>query len=93
MVLIFSLPAFFFFVFCLLSFVLLFRAALKAYGGSQARGQIRATAAGLHHSHSNIRSEPLLRPTPQLIATAGSLTHGVRPGIEPATSRILVGVC
>ena len=24
-----------------------------AYGSSQARGQIRATAAGLHHSHRN----------------------------------------
>ena len=23
------------------------------YGGSEARGQIRAVAAGLHHSHSN----------------------------------------
>ena len=29
-----------------------------AYGGSQARGRIRAVAAGLHHSHSNARSEP-----------------------------------
>ena len=40
-----------------------------AYGGSQARGQIRATAAGLYHSHSNAGSEPCLRPTPQLMAT------------------------
>ena len=31
-----------------------------AYGGSQARGRIRATAAGLHQSHSNARSEPRL---------------------------------
>ena len=30
------------------------------YGGSQARGQIRAVAAGVHHSHSNAGSE--LRP-------------------------------
>ena len=37
-----------------------------AYGGSQARGPIGATAAGLHHSHSNKGSEPLLWPTPQL---------------------------
>ena len=36
---------FFFFVF--------FRAAPAAYGGSQARGPVGATAAGLHHSHSN----------------------------------------
>ena len=37
-------------------------------------GLIGATAAGLHRSHSN----------------AGSLTHGERPGIEPASSWILV---
>ena len=30
---------------------LLFRAAPAAYGGSQPRGPIRDTAAGLHHSH------------------------------------------
>jgi len=34
----------------------------------QARGPIGAVAAGLHHSHSNARSEPCLRPTPQLTA-------------------------
>ena len=34
-----------------------------AHGGSQDRGQIGATAAGLHHSHSNARSKPHLRPT------------------------------
>ena len=45
---------FFLFVFCL------FRAAPAAYGGSQARGSVGATAAGLHPSHSN----------------AGSLTQG-----------------
>ena len=50
-------------------FLLLFRAAFAAYGGSQARGQIGATAAGLHHSHSNARSELHLRPTPQLMVT------------------------
>ena len=31
----------------------LFRAAPEAHGGSQARGEIRAVAAGLYHSHSN----------------------------------------
>ena len=40
-----------------------------AYGSSQAWGRIRATAAGLHHSHSNARSEPHLWPTPHLMAT------------------------
>ena len=53
-----------FFVF----FVLLFRAALAAYRSSQARGQIRATAAGLCQSHSYAGSEPHLQPTPQLTA-------------------------
>ena len=32
---------------------LLFRAALEACGGSQARGLIGARAADLHHSHSH----------------------------------------
>ena len=38
-----------------------------ARGGSQARGQIGAAAAGLHHSHSNAKSELHLQPTPQLV--------------------------
>ena len=36
-----------------------------ANGGSQARGQIGAAAAGLLHSHSNMGSELRLWPTPQ----------------------------
>ena len=39
-----------------------------AYGGSQARGQIRAVAADLCHSYSNEGSKPCLRLT-QLTAT------------------------
>ena len=35
---------------CFRSFLGLFRATSAAYGGSQARGPIRAEAAGLHHS-------------------------------------------
>ena len=50
-------------------FFYLFRATPEAYGGSQARGRIRAAASGLHHSHSNTGSEVHLRPTPQLKAT------------------------
>jgi len=46
----------------------LFRAIPMAYGGSQARGQIGAVAAGLHHSHSNMGSKLHLLPTPQLTA-------------------------
>ena len=44
------------------------RAVPAAYGGSQARGRIGATAASLHHSHGNAGSELHLRPTPQLTA-------------------------
>ena len=46
-----------------------FTATPVAYGGSQARGLIGATAAGLHESHSNARSKPHEQPTPQLPAT------------------------
>ena len=38
----------------------LYTAAPAAYGGSQARSLIGATAASLHHSHSNAGSEPHL---------------------------------
>ena len=51
---------------------LFFRAVPAAYEGSQARGQITATAASLHHSHSNKGSEPCLQPTPQLTAMPDS---------------------
>ena len=44
----------------------LFRATPVAYGSFQARGQIRATAAGLHYSHTTTRSEDHLRPTHSL---------------------------
>ena len=37
-----------------------------AYGRSQARGQIEATAACLCHSHRNVGYEPHLQPTTQL---------------------------
>ena len=49
----------------------LFRSKPAAYGGSQARCQTGAIAAGLHHSHSNARSELHLQPTPQLVAMPG----------------------
>ena len=47
-------------------FFLLFRVVLAAFGGCQARGPIRATAASLSHSHSNIRSELCLQFTAML---------------------------
>ena len=49
--------------------LLVFKAATAAYGGSQARGLIGAATGSLYHSHSNARSKPCLRPTPQLTAT------------------------
>ena len=61
-----------FFLFCFVFFFLSFcfvRAALAAYGGSQARGPIGAVDAGLRQSHSNTGSKPCPRPTPQLMAT------------------------
>ena len=57
-----------FFLFSFSVFFCLFRSAPAAYGGSQARGRIGAVAAGLHHRHSNTRSQPCLQPTPQLMA-------------------------
>ena len=50
-------------------FLCLLRATPSAYGGSQARGRISATAPDHSHSHGNARSEPCLGPTPQLTAT------------------------
>jgi len=46
-----------------------FRATPTAYGDSQAMGPIGDITASLCQSHSNARSEPNLRPTPQLMAT------------------------
>ena len=43
--------------FCLFAFL---GAAPAAYGGSQARGLIRAVATGLRQSHSNMGAEPCL---------------------------------
>ena len=62
---------FYLFIFLFIFFVVVAISwgAPAAYGSSQARGQIRAAASGLHHSHSNARSEPHLKPTPQLVAT------------------------
>ena len=45
--------------------------------------ELELTAAGLNHSHSNSGSELHLQPTTQLTAM-------LRPGIEPASSWIIV---
>ena len=56
-------------------FFFFFRAAPTPHGISQARGQIRAIAASLHHSHSKVGFEQRLRLIPQLTATPDPLTH------------------
>ena len=45
-----------------------FYALPAAYGSSRARGGVGATAAGLHHSHSNAGFRPHLQPTLQFVA-------------------------
>ena len=50
-------------------FVFVFLGPHPQHGSSQARGQIRAAAASLHHSHSHAIPELHLQPTPQLTAT------------------------
>ena len=61
-----------------------------AYVGSQAWGRIGAAAAGLRHSHQQrqTRAESVTYTTGH--GNARSLTQGVRPGIEPTSSCILV---
>ena len=51
-----------------LFFFNLFGTALLAYGGSQARGPIGAIATSHSHTHSSVKFERCLRPTPQLTA-------------------------
>ena len=63
---------FFVFVFCFFVFLPFLRLLPVACRGSQARGLMGALDAGLRQSHSNARSEPSLRPTPQLMATLDS---------------------
>ena len=54
-----------------------------AYGCSQSKGGIRATAAGRRLSHSNLESEPRLQPTPQLMATPDSYPTEQGQGLNP----------
>ena len=66
-----------------LLFFLLFRVEVVAYGSSQARGWIRATAAVLYHSHNNTRYEPCLLPTPELTATPNPRPTEQGQGLNP----------
>jgi len=63
------------------------RAAPAAYGGSQARGSIRAVATGLRQGHSNARSELHLRPTLQLMATPDRQPTEQGQGLNPQPHR------
>ena len=78
----------FFNLFFIFIFFLFFRATPTAYGSSQTRS-LRAIAAGLNHSHSNLESQLYLCSTSH--GNARSPAHLERPGIEPVSSRILVG--
>ena len=68
-------------------FIFVFMVALMAYGGSQARGPIRAVATGLHHGSSE--SELHLQPTPQLTAMPD---HGSPPSEARDQTHILMDV-
>ena len=72
-------------------FVFLFfhlRATSVAYVSSQARDQIRATAAG----HSNTGPEPHLQPTPQLTPMPDPRPSEQGQVSNPESSQILVGL-
>ena len=66
-------------------------ATTTAYEASQARGPVRAVAP----AYAKASAAQDLSHVCDLNTTAhrntGSLTHWVKPGIEPATSRFLVG--
>ena len=71
-------------------FFFFFRATPAAHGNSQPRGQIRATADSLYHSHSNCRIPAESVTYNTVRSRAGSLTYWARPGIEPTSSWILI---
>ena len=72
-------------------FFLPFRAACVAYGCSQARGWIGAAAAELCHSHRNTRSKAVSAAYTTAHGNARSLMPWARPGMEPASSWVIVG--
>ena len=73
----------FFGLFCL------FRAVPMACGGSQARGPIRTVAAGLPTTTAT-RDPSAYETYTTAHVNTGSLTHWAGPGIEPASSWMLV---
>ena len=72
-------------IFFFLLFLVFFRAAHMAYGGSQARGPIRGPPQPQQHQIWAASSN--YTPAP---SNTGSFTHRARSGIEPASSWMLV---
>ena len=69
--------------------ILLFRAAPTAYGGFQARGRISYSC----HPTPQPQQCGIWAPSATYTTAhgnAGSLTHWARPGIEPASSWMLI---
>ena len=66
-----------------------FRASPEAHGSSQAKGQNYSCQPRAHPQQCQIRVISVTYTT--ALGKAGSLTHWVRLGIEPASSWILVG--
>ena len=74
----------------ILFFFLLFRAAPKAYGSSQVKGEIGAAATSLYLPQQ-CQIQALSSTYTTAHGNTRSLTHWARPGIEPTTSWFLVG--
>ena len=71
-------------------FLLIFRAAHGACGSSQARGRIRAAAAWPTPQPQQCQIQAASVTYTTAHSNTRSLTHRVRPGIEPASSQIRV---
>ena len=71
-------------------FIYLFRAMPMAFGSSQAGGWIWAVAAGPTPQPQQLQIWAVSVTYTTAHGNAGSLTHWERPGIKPASSRILV---
>ena len=64
----------------------------RTYGSFQVRGRTWAVAASLVHSHSNWGIWAVSATYTTAHSNPGSPTHWARPGIEPASSWILVRI-
>ena len=80
----------FYSLFTFFFFFLLFRAALMAYGSSQARGRIRAAATGLHHKPQQHSIQAESATYTMAHGNVRSPTHWAKTGIKPTSLWILV---